>query len=212
MKKVCLLIMFSVFFLLETVCYATTFSEPVKIGSYSNPHAGGPGLATATGYTSSTDVSFTFGEGDSALTFVYKNNPTGNGRGSSFTVGVMVGNDLLTNFKCGDVPEIYRIKSDNGITVYIGKGIGPGLEQVFFLIAKNKNGKVTYTRMGTIAAYIPNLEFVDSVDEKRMGTPACKDNIIAIPIVSRAETEYIHFVWNPDGNSYGVLIPKKYVK
>lgn len=212
MKKVCLLILFSIFFLLDTVCYATTFSEPVKIGSYMNSRGGGPSLAYATGYTSSTDVSFTFGEGDSALTFVYKNDPTGNGRGASFTVGVLVGNSLCNKLRCGDVPEIYRITSDDGITVYVGEGRAAGLEQVFFLIARTRDGYTAYTSMSDLAKYIPNIEFVDNPDTVRLSVPICKENVIAIPFQSRTDSGLIIFEWNTEKNKYSVHIPTKYTK
>ena len=210
MKKLSMFTISSLLLSFHVMCYATVFGTPVKIGSYMTTRAGGPSLAYASGYTSKTENSFTFGEGDNALTLQFKNEYMGNGRGSSSTTGLFIGGRMVSTMLYS-LPEIYRIESDDGIVAYIGKGT-TGLEQNFVFIAKKGNPHYGPVTTGYLARYIPGIEFMDSPDAKRIGTPFAYRNLIGVPIGKPEDKDHIGFLWNSEAGKFELQINKKYME
>lgn len=207
MKNFLTMILFSCFMLLNNLCYATVFSQPVQIGSYMTTRKGEPCLAYAAGYTKRTEESFTFGEGKDALSILFKNRHLKYGNDISTTIGILIGNQMCTNILCENIQEIYKITSDDGVLVYLGRGISSGFEITLFVITRNNKGEINYTTIADLYDDMPGLISMHRADSIFLDKPTCVRNFICLPYMYRADDEILMFKWEEERNSYNIMWP-----
>lgn len=188
----------------SSISYAMSFEQPVEIGMYTNTRAGGPSKAIASGYSSYSKDSFTFGSGSDSLTFKYKNNYGRYGGVASQTKGVFLGSELLPMRTIG-FPHIYRIQSEDGV-FYLGMGVQAGPQQVFALIGRCGTGYANAITMEHLAKLIPNLQYMDTPNAKVMGEPYSVEDKIIIPYTVRSSSEQgkLIFTWDSNAKWFGV--------
>lgn len=189
MKKSILLLTL-LFMLISSFVYAsaTKFNQPVYVGSYATTRAGGPSPAIAKGYSSRTYDSFTFGQGEDALTFKFENHYFNGRTMSSRTKGVFIGKNLVTQ-RVLACPEIYKITDNMGRIFYVGKGITSGTEQVFLLMGKCAGSYYNVIRIEDLQRYCTDIEFMDHNGAPHIGNIYTKGNEIKVPYTRKYGNE-----------------------